>query len=200
MERREFLGTAAAAAIGIAASGRAFGNALPVQSFELEEKTVVELQAMMSKGEMSAKEMTELYLRRIASVDKQINSTIEVNRRGKNAESLTARAGRKTRGPLTECRSYQGNIDTADKEDDSGACVAHARRRTRCLYCREIARPVPLVWRNKLKRNGQFPRNDRSSLVWTRGQTRIVFLTAAHAARRRGREQRRANLGALELD
>lgn len=127
MERREFLGTAAAAAIGIAASGRAFGEALPVQSFELEEKTVVELQAMISGGEMSAKEMTEMYLRRIASVDKQINSIIEVNPDAlKIAEQLDReRRDGKLRGPLHGIPVViKDNIDTADKMKTTAGSLA----------------------------------------------------------------------------
>jgi amidase len=127
MKRREFLETAAAAAIGIAASGRAFGKSLSPQTFDLEEKTAVELQALMTKGEMSAKEITEGYLRRASAVDKLINSIIEVNPDAvKIAEQLDReRRDGKVRGPLHGIPVViKDNIDTADKMKTTAGSLA----------------------------------------------------------------------------
>jgi amidase len=127
MKRREFIGTAATAAVGIIAASRSGFAAETVQAFEFEEKTAVELQAMMTKGEMSAKDIAEAYLRRIASVDKPINSIIEVNPDAvKIAEQLDReRRDGKIRGPLHGIPVViKDNIDTSDKMKTTAGSLA----------------------------------------------------------------------------
>ncbi len=124
INRRGFLGSAAAAGVGFVAL-RAFGNS--VQAFELEEATVAELQTLMTKGEMSSKSIVEMYLKRIASVDKQINSIIEVNPDAvKIAEQMDReRKDGKVRGPLHGIPFViKDNIDTADKMKTTAGSLA----------------------------------------------------------------------------
>src|SRR5215467_16154923 len=74
-------------------------------SFELDEKTIAELQEAMKSGSLTARSIAEKYLARIAAIDKQgphLNSVIELN---PEALSIADRfdAERKTkgaRGPL----------------------------------------------------------------------------------------------------
>ena len=97
---------------------------LPVESkddFELNEITISELQDKMATGEYSAEKVTQLYLQRIAAIDKKgpaLNSVIELN-----PDALTIakvmdeeRKAGKTRGPLHGIPVLiKDNIDTSDK-------------------------------------------------------------------------------------
>jgi len=52
------------------------------EKFELEEKTVAQLQQLMSDGVYSSKSITQLYLDRIAKIDQNeggLNAVIELN-------------------------------------------------------------------------------------------------------------------------
>lgn len=125
MDRREFLGSAAAAGIGISISGRAAA----AQPRSIEEATVVQLQAMMQRGQISSKRLTDTYLKRIASVDKMINSVIELN---PDALVIADRLDRerkagKVRGPLHGIPVLlKDNIDTADKMKTTAGSLALA--------------------------------------------------------------------------
>jgi amidase len=127
MKRRDFIGTTAAAAVGtLLVAGRGFGRDAS-QAFALEEVAVADLQAMMTRGEMSAKDITEAYLRRIASVDKQVNSMIELN---PDAVSIAEQMDRerkdgKIRGPMHGIPVVlKDNIDTADRMKTTAGSLA----------------------------------------------------------------------------
>jgi amidase len=127
MKRRDFIGTTAAAAVGtLLVAGRGFGRD-SAQAFALEEVGVADLQAMMTRGEMSAKDITEAYLRRIASVDKQVNSIIELN---PDAVTIAEQMDRerkdgKVRGPMHGIPVVlKDNIDTADKMKTTAGSLA----------------------------------------------------------------------------
>ena len=92
-----------------------------VPRFDLEELTIVDLQAGMSAGRWSAGEITEMYLDRIAAIDRQgptLRSVLETNpdalriARGLDDE----RAGGRVRGPLHGIPILiKDNIGTADR-------------------------------------------------------------------------------------
>ncbi len=124
INRRGFIGSVAAAGVGFVAL-RSYGNSY--QSFELEEATVIELQAMMTKGEMSSKAIVEMYIKRISSLDRQINSIIELNPDAvKIAEQMDReRKEGKVRGPLHGIPFViKDNIDTADKMKTTAGSLA----------------------------------------------------------------------------
>jgi amidase len=89
--------------------------------FELEEKTVVELQEEMATGRLTSRRITELYLARIEAVDRngpRLSSVIEVNPDALTiADSLDRERKEKgPRGPLHGIPVLvKDNIDTADK-------------------------------------------------------------------------------------
>lgn len=125
MDRRDFLGTAAAAGIGITLSGRSVAG----QARGVEEATVAQLQSMMQRGQITAKRLTDTYLKRIASVDKMINSVIEVNPEALAiADQLDReRKAGKVRGPLHGIPVLlKDNIDTADKMKTTAGSLALA--------------------------------------------------------------------------
>ena len=127
--------TAAAAPLLTACNGageRAATVPGSVPPFALEEATVADLQARMASGELSATRITELYLERIAMVDRAgptINSVLVTN---PDAISLAARADSeraagKVRGPLHGIPVLlKDNIDTADQMRTTAGSLALA--------------------------------------------------------------------------
>ncbi len=117
--RREFLQLSAVSAIAFAAAQNMHASEnTQVSPFELEETTIAELQSKMQSGELSAVQITEKYLARIAEVDKKLNSIIELNPDALAiAKSLDAeRKAGKIRGALHGIPVLiKDNIDTGDK-------------------------------------------------------------------------------------
>jgi len=135
IDRRDFmkLGTAGAAAAalggttgcapkgGSTVSGSAAAGQWWVdESFALEEATIAQLSDAMASGERSAVEITELYLERIATLDRdgpRLRSIIETNPEALEvARQLDEeRASGTVRGPLHGIPIVlKDNIDTAD--------------------------------------------------------------------------------------
>src|SRR5438067_711022 len=99
MDRREFVERSAAAA-AIAKTGIGDRESVdPSPSFELEEKPIAELQAMMTAGRMTSRHLVDLYTRRIADLDQRgprLNHVLEVNpdaRRLADQSDVERRAG-----------------------------------------------------------------------------------------------------------
>jgi amidase len=88
---------------------------------ELNEATIAELQALMSKGHLSATELTEYYIARIEALDRRgprVNSILELNPDAiAIAQALDKERHTKgPRGPLHGIPvTLKDNIDTADK-------------------------------------------------------------------------------------
>lgn len=137
LDRRDFvklggMGAAAAASMGASActpprsgrdrTGSSGGDAWWVdQSFELEETTFVELSEALATGDRSSVEITQLYLDRIADLDRagpRLRSIIETNPEALEvAQRLDEeRADGSVRGPLHGVPIVvKDNIDTADR-------------------------------------------------------------------------------------
>src|SRR4051812_35103379 len=89
LSRRGFVGLAAAAAATaalptrlVAAERRAAATSAPAAAFELEEKTIAELQAGMQRGQYTAVGLTEQYLARIDALDRRgpmLRAVLETN-------------------------------------------------------------------------------------------------------------------------
>lgn len=128
LNRRKFLGATALGSAALIMKNAEDSSAQTISdSFELEEITISELQNAMQSGKMSAKEIAQKYLERIATIDKKINSVIEVNPDAlKIAEDLDKerRAG-KIRGALHGIPVVlKDNIDTADKMKTTAGSLA----------------------------------------------------------------------------
>jgi amidase len=101
-----------------------------VGSFELDEKTIAELQEAMKSGALTARAVTEKYLSRIEAIDKngpRLNSVIELNPEAP-AIAGALDAERKTkgaRGPLHGIPILiKDNIDTADRMSTTAGSLA----------------------------------------------------------------------------
>lgn len=97
------------------------------QIFDVEEKTVLELQEAMRKGDITSKQLCEIYLNRIKQIDGKINSIIEVNPDALAiAEQIdTERQSGKIRSPMHGVPIIiKDNIDTADKMKTTAGSLA----------------------------------------------------------------------------
>ena len=93
----------------------------------MQEYTIAELQQKLNTGELTSRQLAELYLERIDSLDKQVNSIIETNPDALTlASSLDAeRAAGRMRGPLHGIPVVvKDNIDTADKMQTTAGSLA----------------------------------------------------------------------------
>lgn len=96
----------------------------------MEELTIYELQQRMAAGQLTARELTEAYLARIAAVDQagpRLNAVIEVNPDALEiADALDAeRAERGPRGPLHGIPILiKDNIDTHDRMQTTAGSLA----------------------------------------------------------------------------
>jgi amidase len=101
-----------------------------IAPFELEEATIADLQTGMAAGRMTARSITQLYLNRIAELDRKgptLRHVIEVNPDALSiADALDQerKAGR-VRGPLHGIPILiKDNIDTADKMTTTAGSLA----------------------------------------------------------------------------
>jgi len=126
IKRREFIGIAAVAAAGLGASGNAAGQR---RALDLTEKSIGELQSMMERGAATSVSITAGYLARIRTVDKKINSMIEINPDALAIarERDNERRNKKLKGPLHGVPVViKDNIDTADKMKTTAGSLALA--------------------------------------------------------------------------
>jgi amidase len=98
--------------------------------FPLEEATVAELQAWMTSGRYTSRQITDLYLKRIEEIDRrgpELRSVIEIN---PDARSIADRldAERQTSGPRGPLHGIpvliKDNIDTADRMQTTAGSLA----------------------------------------------------------------------------
>jgi len=131
LNRRKFLKIGALGSV--AALSGCGGERLSDQRtkpFELEEKTIAELQEMMTSGRMTARSIAERYLSRIDEIDKKgpyLNSIIEIN---PDAVAIAAaldeeRRIKGARSPLHGIPVLiKDNIDTADRMSTTAGSLA----------------------------------------------------------------------------
>jgi amidase len=192
LDRRAFLGHAAvlgaAAAGGLSPARGAPPLSAPtlVPAFELEEITIAQLQAATASGQYTARRVVELYLERIAAMDRtdvSLRSIIETNPDALDqADALDReRAARGPRGPLHGVPVLlKDNIDTADRMTTTAGSLAlegsipprdaHLAQRLRAAGAILLAKTNLSEWANM--------RSTRSSSGWSArgGQCRNPFV------------------------
>ena len=141
MDRRAFIGTAAAGsaalATGVAScsppapdASSSAGTPESVPPFEFDEVTVDDLQRMMESGEHTARSITEAYIERIEAMDRrgpELRSMIEVNPDALEiADQLDAeRRSSGPRGPLHGIPvALKDNLDTHDRMTTTAGSLA----------------------------------------------------------------------------
>src|SRR3954469_9608960 len=127
MDRREFAALAATAPL--MNDARFAIRDSRTSSFELEEKSIAELQEMMTGGRMTSRRLVDLYTRRIAELDgrKHLNHVLQLNPEARQiADDLDRerRAGQ-LRGPLHGIPILiKDNIATADQMETTAGSLA----------------------------------------------------------------------------
>src|SRR2546427_12930765 len=82
LSRREFAELASLAVAGIVLPGPERAHPHPPQAFALEETTIAQLQDGMKAGRLTARGVTQVYLDRIAALDRQgptLRAVLETN-------------------------------------------------------------------------------------------------------------------------
>ncbi len=159
---------------------------LRVPAFAYAELTVVQLQAMMTKGTLTSRALTSAYLARIAAIDAagpSLHSVIE-----KNPDALaiadrmdSERKAGKVRGPLHGIPVLiKDNIDSADKMQTTAgslALVGMPAPRDAHIVERLRAAGAVLLGKTNLSEWANF-RSTRSSSGWSGrgGQTRNPYV------------------------
>lgn len=126
LERREFIKLSVIGGVGIL--GMAKTNKVKAQQiFDVEEKTILELQDAMKTGKITARELTQKYLDRIKEIDGKLKSVIETNPDAlKIADDMDAeRKKGKTRSPMHGIPVLlKDNIDTSDQMRTTAGSLA----------------------------------------------------------------------------
>lgn len=186
MKRRDFVVSAVGIEAALIAGRRAPGVERRAPAPEIIETGVAELQAGMQAGTYTARELTEMYLARIESIDRRgpmVNSVIEVNPEAiAIAESLDQerRAGR-VRGPLHGITILiKDNIDTADRmQTTAGSLALEGSIAPKDAYIVERLRAAGcvLLGKTNLSEWANF-RSSTSSSGWSGrgGQTRNPYV------------------------
>ncbi|GAB2533460.1 amidase [Rufibacter soli] len=203
MNRRNFIRTGSLAGVTISALGlsacatgttattpEAQANAAAPEvfkdDFKLNEATIQELQQKMQKGELSSRQITQMYLDRIKAIDKsgpKINSVIEVNPDAlKIADAMDQeRKAGKLRGPLHGIPvMVKDNIDTGDKMATTAGALALADNKASkdaFIVARLRAAGAVLIGKTNLSEWANF-RSTESSSGWSSrgGQTRNPYV------------------------
>jgi amidase len=198
INRRSFLrlgalgGLAVAAASSSTTAARVFENhprpAAPtpdVKSFELDEMSIADLRAALTRGRLTARSAAEKYLGRIEEVDRRgpgLNSVIEVNPDAlKIAEALDRELKeRGPRGPLHGVPVLiKDNIDTADRmQTTAGSLALVGARPARDAFVVERLRAAGavIIGKTNLSEWANF-RSTHSTSGWSGrgGQTRNPY-------------------------
>ena len=199
IDRREFLGTAIGAGLGAAiAAGGASSAFAARQGFRLEEATVTGLQEAMRSGEMTSRQLVQAYLRRAATVDKQVNSMIELNPDALQIADQMDRERKsgKVRGPLHGVPVVlKDNIDTADKMKTTARLAlpnAPTPKKDAFIAARLLRGGAVILGKTNLSEWANFRDNDSISAGAAAADRRVIhtYSTAIRAVPRRAREQR----------
>ena len=124
IERREFIGFSAVAMLGVASSG---STSAQRKVLDLTEKSVGELQSLMQSRAATSVTITSGYVARIRTLDKKLNSIIEINPDALAiaAEMDKERRTGKVRGPLHGIPVViKDNIETDDKMKTTAGSLA----------------------------------------------------------------------------
>src|SRR5213594_2178796 len=141
--RRKFIGTTAlssAALLGGGLTSLVQRSALAAGGFDFVEKSISELQDAMASGQLTSRQMTQGYIRRMQSLNPLLNSVIEVN---PNAIAIAAQLDNErrqghVRGPLHGIPLLvKDNIATDDQMQTTAGSLA--------IYGSQVPADAPLI-------------------------------------------------------
>jgi amidase len=199
MRRRNFLKNTSVAGIGLPGLIAGAAKALPAKKIEVDDRetpfkddelieaSIDDLQAKMQKGEMSSKDITKWYLKRIENIDKAgpaVNSVIELNPDAISIAELMDRERKagKIRGPLHGIPVLiKDNIDTGDKMmTTAGSLALVGNKASKDAFIAKQLRDAGAVILGKtnLSEFANF-RSSRSTSAWSSrgGQSKMPYIT-----------------------
>ena len=171
---------------GAATPGATPTSAAAADAFELHEATLADLQRQLSSGQRTARQLTELYLKRIEAIDKSgptLRSVIELNPDAlRIADQLDQeRKAGKVRGPLHGVPVLiKDNIDTGDQLQTTAGSLAlsgHRAAQDAFIVQKLRAAGAVLLGKTNLSEWANF-RSSRSTSGWSSrgGQTKNPFI------------------------
>ena len=194
MKRRQFLKASSASCLAITTldliSCQSNSSSLKpnenAQAFALEEVTIDELQQKMASGELSSRSITEMYLQRIETMDKNgaaLNSVIELN---PDALSIADAMDKERKDGKVRSAMHgipvliKDNIDTGDKMmTTAGALALEGNRASKDAFIISQLRNAGavVIGKTNLSEWANF-RADRSSSGWSSrgGQTKNPYI------------------------
>ena len=190
MQRRNFIQKSAIASLSFAIfpfeSCKNAANGISETAFSIEEITIDDLQKRFQSGQITARSVTQMYLDRIAAIDKSgptINSIIELNPDALAiAELMDAeRKAGKIRGPLHGIPILiKDNIDTADKMQTTAGALAmegNIASKDAFIVAQLRAAGAVILGKTNLSEWANF-RSSRSSSGWSSrgGQTHNPYV------------------------
>ncbi|HMG93640.1 MAG TPA: amidase [Chryseolinea sp.] len=192
MKRRQFLKASSASWLAIttfdliSCQNKSSITPEKAQPFALEEVTIDELQQKMQSGELSSRSITEMYLKRIETIDKNgvaLNSVIELN-----PDAITIAEAMDKERKEGKVRSamhgipvlIKDNIDTGDKMmTTAGALALEGNRASKDAFIISQLRSAGavVIGKTNLSEWANF-RADRSSSGWSSrgGQTKNPYV------------------------
>ena len=199
MRRRDFLSNASLLAAGVSLLSSSCNenkttekladstNSTITDNFELNEKTIDDLQAALVSGKLSSEQITQLYLKRIEAIDKsgpKLNAVIELNPEAiAIAKQMDAeRKAGKLRGAMHGIPVLiKDNIDTADKMKTTAGSLAladHIAARDAFIVKKLREAGAVILGKTNLSEWANF-RSSNSSSGWSSrgGQTRNPYYT-----------------------
>ena len=153
-------------------------------TFDIEEKTLAQLQTAMQSGEVSARQLTEIYLSRIEQLDGTLKSVIEVN---PDAQSIAQKSDDERESGRVRSALHgvpvllKDNIDTADQMKTTAGSLALLEAPTpqkdAFLVDKLRAAGAIILGKTNLSEWANF-RSDSSSSGWSGrgGQTRNPYI------------------------
>jgi len=186
MNRRKFLQAGSLTSLGVAAASLSGWATTTAPAFALEEITIAQLQEKMQQGQATSVSITQQYINRIKTIDRQgpkINSVIELN---PEALSIAAaldkeRKQGRVRGPLHGIPVLvKDNINTGDQMMTTAGALALAGNKAKedafIIKQLRLAGAV-LLGKTNLSEWANF-RSENSTSAWSSrgGQTKCPYI------------------------
>lgn len=193
MKRRQFLIAGSSTCLAISAfnfiscesNTKASGTSGKNEDFALNEVTIDELQKKMHSGELTSRSITQMYLDRIAAIDKNgvaLNSVIELN---PDAITIADAMDKERKGGKVRSAMHgipvliKDNIDTADKMMTTAGALAlegNIARKDAFIISQLRNAGAVVLGKTNLSEWANF-RADRSSSGWSSrgGQTKNPY-------------------------
>lgn len=128
VNRRDFLRISLSGGTFFLMSSKIIGaNITGKNEFDIEEMTVMEMQSAMKKGDVTSKQLVQIYLERIKTFDGKLNSMIELN---PDALAIAEQMDKERKSGKIRSMMHgiplviKDNIDTADKMKTTAGSLA----------------------------------------------------------------------------